>query len=438
MRNRILFSFLSLLLCSRLAAADNFLKTISGSGNECSSSVAVLRSGDIVTSGVDFSSNDIVLITFNSDGTIRRSQQIGGSGEDEAQAVVATTDGGAVVVGSTTSFGQGNADGFIMKMKESGSLSWKRTFGSAADEHFVRIVQTSDRGFIVLGDISNPATSNDILVVKFNSRGKPVWKKTLSTTGFDHSSGLSLTSDDGALAAFATDVSGALRSVLVKFAANGEVEWSRMYGSSDSHLGLSAVQADDTGYYFTELFTPAGGQTTRTILSKLDSNGVPVWSRQYRSSGSDLTGAVTFNPRDQSLLLTGNISLGGGIVSEGILIGVNLSGKVLWRKRLQPDARPVFIGQPVFSSNDSSVLAVGCAGERAGNDMEILLLKTRDNGKFEGGCSSLSKFSLSSSRFDLTSASFTMQELQVTYTRGKARFTTSTFSAGESLFCSSE
>jgi len=81
---------------------------------------------------------------------------------------------------------------------------------------------------------------------------------------------------------------------------------------TDSHLGLSAVQADDTGYYFTELFTPAGGQTARTILSKLDSNGVPVWSRQYRSSGSDLMAAVTFNPRDQSLLLTGNIGYGVG------------------------------------------------------------------------------------------------------------------------------
>ena len=44
--------------------------------------------------------------------------------------------------------------------------AWKRTFGTSGNEHFVKVVQTSDKGFIVLGDADHDPNLNDIVVVK--------------------------------------------------------------------------------------------------------------------------------------------------------------------------------------------------------------------------------------------------------------------------------
>ena len=243
---------------------------------------------------------------FGSDGTILRSQRISGSAADEAQAVVATSDGGAVMVGSTSSFGEGLSDAFLLKLRKSGTVAWKRTFGTSGNEHFVRIVQTTDRGFIALGDADHDPNLNDIVIAKFSSRGRLQWRKVFSGAGFDHASDLRLTSDNGAIVAIASDFPEGVRSILVKLNSNGSVDWSRFYGSADQHLALSAIQAADGGYYFTEIYTPSGSQRSGTVLSKLDSSGIPVWSRLYKSRGRNLAASVSLMAGSENILMAGN------------------------------------------------------------------------------------------------------------------------------------
>jgi hypothetical protein len=430
-------SLLAFFLYASIAVATDFLQTFPVTGNECAGSVAILNSGNVITAGVDYSTNDITLLMLNSAGRVQKAQRITGPGVDEAQAVIATTDGGAALIGSTTSFGRGNADGFILKLNRKGGMVWKKTFGSAADEHFVRIVQTSDRGFIVLGDIANPSTSNDVIIVKFNSRGKVLWQKTVSTPGFDHASGLGLTADQGAIAILSSDVPGGVRTVVLRLSANGRVQWSRMYGNSGLHLGLSIAEAADGSIYLTEIYNPSGAQTSGMVVSKLDSNGVPVWSRNYKSRGMNLMAAIRIQP-DQSLLLSGNLSSTSGSPSQGVILNLNAAGKLLWRKRVKPDSRPVFLGLSASSSADSSILVAGCSGDRLINNMDILLLKIQATGAFQGGCSKLSKFPLSSAAFNLPSTNFVLQELQIPYATTNAAFMLSGFTAAESPVCSSE
>jgi len=431
MKNAILL----LLAFNCYVTADDFLATIQLPGNECFSSTTVLRSGDIMASGVDFTLNDVLLFKLSDSGNIERAQRISASGSDEAQAMVATSDGGAVVVGNTNSFGVGNLDGFILKVRESGSVVWKRTFGTSGNEHFVRIVQTRDRGFIVLGDADHDPNLNDVVIVKFNAGGNPVWRKVLSAAGFDHASDLAFTSDNGAIVAIASDFADGIRSVVVKLRSNGSVEWSRMYGSAGNHVGLSVFQAPGGGYYFSEAFA-ASGSRSDLVLSKLDSTGAPVWSRLYRSPGASLLASITAVGDD--LTLSGNITAPSGANSRGVVFKVDGNGNILWRKKVKPDARPVFLGKPVVLTPDDSILVAGCSGDRNANNMDSIVLKINSNGQIQGGCSKLTNFGLSNSEFSLTSSPIVLDDIPVPFFTTTAGFQTTSFSASQSFVCSGD
>lgn len=425
-----------LLMCGKGSATD-YLETVPLPGNECLGAVASLSSGDILAAGVDFSNNDVLLLKVSSTGTILRTQRISGAGLDEAQAIVNTSDGGAVVVGSTSSFGAGLTDGFLMKFRASGTVAWKRTFGTSGNEHVVRVVETPDRGLFILADADHDPNLNDIVVARFNSTGRLIWRKVISAGAFDHPSDLQLTSDNGAIVVMASDLPTGVRSVIVKLSSNGTIQWSRVYGSSGDHVGLSVVQNADDGYYFTELYTSPGSQIARTVLSKLDPSGVPLWSRSYQSGGVSLHASVSSIGTNGLLLLAGNTTTSAGTQSNGILIGLNATGKILWRKRVKPDNRPVFLGKPVVLSTDGSIVLSGCAGERATNNMDVLLLKIRGNGTI-AGCSRITSFPLTTAQFNLTSAPISVEEIPVPFLSGQAGFQLTIVSASPLTVCSAE
>jgi hypothetical protein len=429
---RILLLFFCI-FCST-AVADDFLATMQIPGNECLGSVAFLRSGDIVAGGNDFTSGDALLIRMNSEGDVLRAQRIVGSSSDEIQGVLATSDGGAVVIGNTASFGAGNADAFILKIRSTGAVAWKRTFGTSGNEHFVEVVQTRDNGFIVLGDADHDPNLNDIVVAKFNSTGRFIWRKVFSAGDFDHASDLSLTSDGGVIVAIAAFFPDRVRSVITKISGSGSVQWSKMYGSSGDHIAVSVTESDDGGYYFTETFTPTGSQRSDNVLSKLDSSGNLVWSRIYRSPSPSPTFSVL--KTGDGLLLTGHTGSGNSNNSLGVIISLDENGNIRWRKKVKLDSRPVFLGRPVVSAE--SILISGCAGNRTTNNMDSMVLKMQPNGQIQGGCSRLTNFPLSRANFNLTSSEIVLQEIPVPLLTSFPGFQITTFTAGESLVCSGE
>ena len=75
----------------------------------------------------------------------------GGVGDEFAYSKVTTNDSGAMLVGSTTSFGSGGKNVYLVRINSSGDTLWTRTFGGADDNEGNSIAPVSDGAFIICG-----------------------------------------------------------------------------------------------------------------------------------------------------------------------------------------------------------------------------------------------------------------------------------------------
>ena len=127
---------------------------------------------------------DIYLTRLDSAGTVLYTRTYGGDSTDYGYDLQETSDGGYVIVGGTRSSGSGEGDVYLIKTDSSGALQWSRTLGGVGNDegHSVRV--TNDNGFIIGGTTSSyGAGYDDFYLIKTDSTGTLTWYKTFGGAG---------------------------------------------------------------------------------------------------------------------------------------------------------------------------------------------------------------------------------------------------------------
>ncbi|GAB2485757.1 helix-turn-helix domain-containing protein [Algoriphagus taiwanensis] len=121
-----------------------------------------------------------IQVTLKSDtGEILWQKIFGGSSYDKAVAVLPVSDGGFLVLGSTSSFGQGNYDILLIKVDENGEFLWQKTYGEFFNDYAKDIVPLeSGEGVKISGTQQTCTTPN----VSDNCQTKD-WEFSLSWSG---------------------------------------------------------------------------------------------------------------------------------------------------------------------------------------------------------------------------------------------------------------
>jgi hypothetical protein len=255
-------------------------RTFGGLLDDGGSSVRQTSDGGYIIAGTTNSygagSNDFWLIKTDASGNHVWDKTFGGVGDDEGHSVQQTSDGGYIVAGNTNSYGSGSDNIWLVKTDASGNEVWDKTLGEALNDGGHSVQQTSDGGYIVVGTTTLHAEGGfDAWLVKTDSLGNKVWDKTLGGPGQDGGQSVQQTSDGGYIIAGTTEFYGAggRDFWLVKTDADGNMVWDRTFGGTRNDEGYSAQQTSDGGYVIAGSTDLTGARDFDVLLIKTDANG---------------------------------------------------------------------------------------------------------------------------------------------------------------------
>jgi regulation of enolase protein 1 (concanavalin A-like superfamily) len=161
--------------------------------------------------------NDMWLVKIDASGEVLWSQTYGGTSHERAHALLQTPDGGFALAGKTESWGNGFADMLLVKTDPNGVLLWDKTYGGTGFEYAHALIQTPDGGFALAGTTTSyGAGSYDMWLVKTDIDGSMQWSKTFGGTEYDFAGSLLQTPDGGFVIAGSTRSFGVANIWLVK------------------------------------------------------------------------------------------------------------------------------------------------------------------------------------------------------------------------------
>ncbi|OGF66572.1 MAG: hypothetical protein A2Y62_01005 [Candidatus Fischerbacteria bacterium RBG_13_37_8] len=196
-----------------------------------------------------------------------------------AKSIIQTSDGGYILAGFHEVWFGGSATMLIMKLNSSGNIQWRRLFSSSGWNAAESIAATPDGGYIVTGTAYSDIEANDVIVIKLNSSGNILWRRTFGTINFDGANAVVNTNDGNYLVLGSIDpyVSDYVTddAVMIKLNSSGGIVWRRAFGTNNhgesAYFGLTASDGN---------YVIAGGTTSfatgvpKGYVLKVNTNGI--------------------------------------------------------------------------------------------------------------------------------------------------------------------
>jgi hypothetical protein len=326
-------------------------------------------------------------------------KNFGGSGNESAQSIVKTTDGGFAVVGYTGSIdgdvatkSQEENDYWLLKFDGNGNLQWNKTYGGSMDDIGQSLAQTSDGGFVLTGyamssdgDASNNEGFHDNWIIKLDAQGIMEWESSYGFSGHDHSYDIIEASQGGYFFTGFLDITSArldgntekgnsLTSHGVgefwgtKIDEEGSIQWRGYFGGTNNDRAHGVVQTDDGGFVmagFTESddydISSTNGSYDFWVI-KVDSFGNLLWEQSFGGEGIEVSYDIA-KTADNGFVVVGNTFSSNGDVflnhgqSDVWMIKLDEDGEMIWEKTY--GGSQFDLAQAVVQSKDGGFLITG-------------------------------------------------------------------------------
>ncbi|WFB67002.1 T9SS type A sorting domain-containing protein [Chryseobacterium sp. WX] len=376
-------------------------------------------SGSKQNNGYDFH-----LVKLNQQGQEVWEKYFSGQNHDYLSATVTTQDGGFLLAGTSYSGkgldkkedSKGGSDIWLIRINEFGDELWQKTLGSSSDEEARAVIQTTDLGFFVAGNVQNSVKgygSKDVWITRLDKSGKELSQLIVGGKGLDEVEKMIPTRDGGALlgiysrsgvvktnnqqSAISTNTPSDRSATskqsdnfgegdywIVKLDKNGKVEWEKNFGGKgDDHLRTLALTS--TGFIIGgESRSERSGNKTVGIeegtdlwLIALNERGEEQWQKSYNFKNRDiLMGMSVLHSADDKS--SKGILLGGYTQAEGRIqtddetfwmLYLDQNGNEQWRKHVKGESRQKEERLSDLKLNrDGSIILAGTSAEELGKE----------------------------------------------------------------------
>lgn len=164
-------------------------RSYGGSAWDFCHQVAALPDSGLALFGQTYGNNategDFLLIRLNKHGDTLWTRTYGGPEMEIGESIAVAPDGGFYLAGSTTSYGAGKVDFYVVRTDAVGDTLWTKTFGGQEDDLCYAVAVTLDGGYVVAGGTySNTAGKSDFVIYK--DQGIIQWTRFSAYLGNDY------------------------------------------------------------------------------------------------------------------------------------------------------------------------------------------------------------------------------------------------------------
>jgi hypothetical protein len=300
------------------------MKAYGGADSDHFFSVQQTREGGYIVAGRTFSfgpeGGHIWVLKLDESGHVTWEKAYSHGGHEYLSTVQQTPDGGYIVLGHVHPFG-GWDDLWLLKLDSSGNISWQRTYGGFSYDEAAALDQTSDGGFIAAGwTTSFSRESTDIWVIRLDDTGNIMWQKAIDSGGDDGVRAVRYTSDDGCIV-----LASAGYPSILKLDSSGNIAWQKSYAGIDDIFFMSILQASDGNYLV------AGGAESDALVMKIDEGGSILWQKTYGGEGLDHARVVA-QVYDDGYIVAGDIQSFNEVGIDIFVFQIDSEGNIIWQK----------------------------------------------------------------------------------------------------------
>lgn len=241
------------------AVETTWNRVYGGPGDDALYAVQRTPDGGFVAAGSSVATatsyiGDLWLLRVDAEGEPLWSATFGGQDSDYGTGVALAGDGGYALYGYGYSWSSGAGSVLVLvKTDEQGAQEWRATYGDPELENEANeIIATSDGGFLLTGQVFDDMRFYQGLAIKVDAQGVEEWSLALGGDDMDDDYvRAALERDDGGFVlAGHTESSGAGEADgwLIGVSASGEVEWERTFGGTNYDYGYALVAPSDGGW----------------------------------------------------------------------------------------------------------------------------------------------------------------------------------------------
>ena len=311
---------------------------------------------------------------------IKWQKAYGGERNEIAYASVETTDGGFIIVGSTSSKnsfdvkdsrgyeGAGGIDFWIIKTNSSGTIEWSKTFGGSKDDIATSIVKTTNNEYLIVGTTqstdgdANPSGVNGgLILIRLKLNGEIVSKRLFvggtrtNEPSFSSVNAFSKPTlkvlEDGRIVLGATRSIGiepfsGLDFYIAMLTPFGDTLWEKTYGGGLEDYMSDIIVCSDGGllmvgstFSSSRDISGAGNGFLDMFFVKADPSGRELWKKGIGGTGLDLVSSILEIGTTKEYFLVGESSSNNGVIGlgagekDGVILRIDNSGNVLALKQ---------------------------------------------------------------------------------------------------------
>jgi hypothetical protein len=256
---------------------------------------------------------------------------------------------------------------------------FQRTYGLPGFNYGVSAFETSDKGFMILGNKSGFTGNTDIYIINTDKNGYMKWDKALGGDSLMVATGFKQTPDKGMIISGYTNglTTQAYDFLIIKTDSLANLEWENSFGGADWDFANSVAYIPNIAYFIAgKTYNNTSGMAD-AFVAAVSLNGDTLWTKTIGGSGDDVFNCID-TTNDGNLIASGYTNSFGNGAYDFYLVKIDIHGNILWTKTYGQTANE--IAYAARATSDNGYVVIGSSNSYPAINTDPWLVKTNADG----------------------------------------------------------